>query len=156
MIPPGVICPIGNNVKTEFSFWPFYPAVGFPFGHLEFIRWFICQDLPSRQPINGLLQDADALSNFVISDQKTIVHIPMVTDCDIKIKPVVDTIGISPADIIRHSGCPQYGANRRIGDGLLWGQYTDTLTASNNNFTEKAKLAISWFWWFKQVGRTSR
>ena len=113
MIPPGIGLAIGNYIETKFSLWSFNASIRFTRRDAYLIDRLQSHYRAIGYLFDSLLDDADALVDFLETNHQPIINITIMSHCHIKLKAVVDGIRVSTTYFIRNSG----GTLERAGCG---------------------------------------
>src|SRR5918996_906781 len=101
MIAPGIWLAVRDYVKAQLAFRGFNTTIRFPCRNPNLIDRFLRIDRALRDLLNGLLQNSQGLPNLIQTNQIVIVQISVRAHGHIKLKAIIDAVGVSTADIIR-------------------------------------------------------
>ena len=119
MIAPGIGFAVRYDVEAKLTFGTFNPPIGFSGRHTHLILELALLDRSCWDCFNGLLNDANALADLVQPDQVAIVDVTVVTHSNIKVETIVNTVRVSPAEIIGDPRSSQDRPTGRIRNCLL-------------------------------------
>src|SRR3989304_2429879 len=97
MVTPGICLPVGDDIKTKLSLRTLHTPIGFTRRNAHLVLGLACLNWTFRNLLDDLLQNANALADFIHTDKITVVHIPVVTHSYIELEPVVNRIRICTA-----------------------------------------------------------
>ena len=128
MITPGIRLAIGHDIKAQLAFRPFHPTVRFPCWNPDGVLGSSSLDLAFRHSLVGLLDNADALPDLLQANHQPVIDITVLAYRYVKFEPIINTIRVSPANIVWNARSTQERTRSGIADGIFCGQ--DTLANS--------------------------
>ncbi len=132
--PVGFVCPVGDEIDPEFALGVLHRGVRLALRHvhalgeiLEVVYQFlhvglhpdtwwgsdlvVFSDHRSRvpaQPVHALPDDAIRLAHFLDAHQVAVVAITIYSDRDVELEPVIDLVGLLPAQVPFDAGAAQH------------------------------------------------